>query len=172
MEQTSDKWPTTQRDDLYGARNASYLAGLPTLKERGLRSASVPMMVRPSSWTCDRFIKRDTGSDDWSYTPSLLLRTRKMMEAVAENHIGCASSLPVSLETPMACGIGICFSCVTPIKQKSRFGLSSDLCRRPCFRCRFPSSGMFNSRSSLQSDRNQFFECIIVSWELNPGRVE
>ena len=42
-----------------------------------------------------------------------------MMEAVAglakKREIPCQ----VSLETPMACGIGICFSCVTRVKQAS-----------------------------------------------------
>jgi len=40
-----------------------------------------------------------------------------MMAAVAR--IACARSVPceVSLETPMACGIGICFSCVVKVRQ-------------------------------------------------------
>jgi dihydroorotate dehydrogenase electron transfer subunit len=40
-----------------------------------------------------------------------------MMEAVAD--ICHTASVPcqVSLETPMACGIGICFSCVTRVRQ-------------------------------------------------------
>jgi dihydroorotate dehydrogenase electron transfer subunit len=42
-----------------------------------------------------------------------------MMEAVAE--IASESSVPceVSLETPMACGVGICFSCVVKVAQTS-----------------------------------------------------
>jgi dihydroorotate dehydrogenase electron transfer subunit len=41
----------------------------------------------------------------------------KMMEAVA--HLAQQAGVPcqVSLETPMACGIGICFSCVTKVRQ-------------------------------------------------------
>jgi len=40
-----------------------------------------------------------------------------MMEAVAEIcHTATARCL-VSLETPMACGIGICFSCVAKVRQ-------------------------------------------------------
>ena len=39
------------------------------------------------------------------------------MHAVAELcHAGTTPCL-VSLETPMACGIGICFSCVTKVRQ-------------------------------------------------------
>ena len=42
-----------------------------------------------------------------------------MMQAVAE--VARAASVPcfASLETPMACGIGICFSCVARIRDAS-----------------------------------------------------
>jgi dihydroorotate dehydrogenase electron transfer subunit len=43
----------------------------------------------------------------------------KMMEATA--HICREARVPcqVSLETPMACGIGICFSCVARVRDES-----------------------------------------------------
>ena len=37
-----------------------------------------------------------------------------MMEKVAEAGLDCR----VSMETPMACGIGICFSCVAQVRQE------------------------------------------------------
>ena len=40
-----------------------------------------------------------------------------MMEAVAEIALARGVACEVSLETPMACGIGICFSCVVKTKQ-------------------------------------------------------
>ena len=40
-----------------------------------------------------------------------------MMEAVAELCRAAAARCLVSLETPMACGIGICFSCVAKVRQ-------------------------------------------------------
>lgn len=40
-----------------------------------------------------------------------------MMEAVAKIALAREVSCEVSLETPMACGIGICFSCVVKTKQ-------------------------------------------------------
>lgn len=40
-----------------------------------------------------------------------------MMEAVAEIAAETATPCQVSLETPMACGIGICFSCVAKVKD-------------------------------------------------------
>jgi dihydroorotate dehydrogenase electron transfer subunit len=105
---------------LYGARNASYLAGVSDFEKTGAK-------VR---------ISTDDGSAGQHGRVTDLLketlaatmdRTRqvyccgpeKMMEAVAQ--ITSAAQVPcqVSLETPMACGIGICFSCVTPIKQET-----------------------------------------------------
>jgi dihydroorotate dehydrogenase electron transfer subunit len=41
----------------------------------------------------------------------------KMMEAVAHITAQANVACQVSLETPMACGIGICFSCVTKVRQ-------------------------------------------------------
>ena len=40
-----------------------------------------------------------------------------MMEAVAELCHAADARCLVSLETPMACGIGICFSCVAKVRQ-------------------------------------------------------
>jgi len=42
-----------------------------------------------------------------------------MMEAVAK--VTAAAQVPcrVSLETPMACGIGICFTCVAKVRDES-----------------------------------------------------
>lgn len=40
-----------------------------------------------------------------------------MMEKVAEVCAACEIDCQVSMETPMACGIGICFSCVAQVRQ-------------------------------------------------------
>ena len=40
-----------------------------------------------------------------------------MMEAVAKIAKQYQTNCDVSLETPMACGLGICFSCVTRVRQ-------------------------------------------------------
>ena len=39
------------------------------------------------------------------------------MEAVAEIALHYQVPCEVSLETPMACGIGICFTCVAKVRQ-------------------------------------------------------
>ena len=40
-----------------------------------------------------------------------------MMEAVSKIALARNIACEVSLETPMACGIGICFTCVAKVKQ-------------------------------------------------------
>jgi dihydroorotate dehydrogenase electron transfer subunit len=40
-----------------------------------------------------------------------------MMEAVAKIAAARGVSCEASLETPMACGIGICFSCVAKVRE-------------------------------------------------------
>ena len=41
-----------------------------------------------------------------------------MMEAVSNMSKSYGVACDVSLETPMACGIGICFSCVAKVRQE------------------------------------------------------
>ena len=102
----------------YGARSKAYLAGVTDFQEVGV----------------DVKISTDDGSagehglvtslldgilPDRSHgTPRVVCcGPEPMMEAVsdlcAQRGVGCQ----VSLETPMACGIGICFSCVTRVRQ-------------------------------------------------------
>ncbi len=102
----------------YGVRTADYLAGVEDFKQAGVD-------VRVSS---------DDGSiGRRGLVPQLLAETldqsdhkgvriaccgpEKMMEAVA--HLAAERGVPceLSLETPMACGIGICFSCVVKVRQ-------------------------------------------------------
>ena len=42
-------------------------------------------------------------------------QVQRMMEAVAKIALRTATPCQVSLETPMACGIGICFTCVARV---------------------------------------------------------
>jgi dihydroorotate dehydrogenase electron transfer subunit len=102
----------------YGVRTADYLAGLDDFKQAGVD-------VRVSS--DDGSIGRHglvTGllAETLNESSSRGVRIaccgpEKMMEAVA--HIAAERGAPceLSLETPMACGIGICFSCVVKVRQ-------------------------------------------------------
>jgi len=102
----------------YGARSADYLAGVDDFQRLGVR-------------VC---ISTDDGTAGHhgfvtDLLPPILAGDPKcrvvccgpepMMHAVAKiaasHHVPCQ----VSLETPMACGIGICFSCVTKVRDSS-----------------------------------------------------
>jgi len=102
----------------YGARSASYLAGVPDFEKLGV----------------EVIISTDDGSLGHHGLVTEVLKEvllssnddqrvvccgpEKMMASVSkvcsEKNVSCQ----VSLETPMACGIGICFSCVTPVRQQ------------------------------------------------------
>lgn len=102
----------------YGARSAEYFAGLDEFRDAGV----------------DLRLSTDDGSLGrhglvTTVLAELLTETRTqqrgvlccgpepMLKAVAE--IVCEHGVPtqVSLETPMACGIGICFSCVAMVRN-------------------------------------------------------
>jgi len=106
----------------YGARNKEYFAGLDDFRAIGL----------------DLRLSTDDGSTGHRGFVTDLLRAaldeaaaagrsvqvvccgpEKMMEAVA--HLTSEREIPcrLSLETPMACGVGICFSCVVKVKDES-----------------------------------------------------
>lgn len=102
---------------LYGARNAEYLAGLDDFERLGVRLQ----------------ISTDDGSRGHHGFVTDLLRAElvcsqaprqvlccgpePMMEKVAEICRQANVPCQVSLETPMACGIGICFSCVAKVRD-------------------------------------------------------
>jgi len=102
----------------YGARSIDYLAGLSDFEKTG-------MEIR---------IATDDGSLGHHGRVTEVLRTtlsevnassariaccgpELMMQAVSEIAMQNGVPCEVSLETPMACGIGICFTCVAKIKQ-------------------------------------------------------
>ena len=110
--------PRCQVTLCYGARNAAYLAGVDDFERLGVRVE----------------ISTDDGSAGHrglvtDLLPPILTQDRRvrivccgpepMMHAVAKlaaaHHVECQ----VSLETPMACGLGICFSCVTKVREPS-----------------------------------------------------
>ena len=101
----------------YGARTKEYLAGLSDFEK-----------------TCSQVrIATDDGSFGHHGRVTDLLRSmldesnancriaccgpEPMMEAVSEIALEYDVQCELSLETPMACGIGICFTCVAKIKQ-------------------------------------------------------
>lgn len=109
----------------YGARNAAYFAGLDDFRNAGVDmrlatddgSAGHPGLVtdllRQTLAGCSNEQLRNQQVHIACCGPE------PMMEAVAE--IASEVGLPcqISLETPMACGIGICFTCVAKIRDDS-----------------------------------------------------
>lgn len=104
----------------YGARSAEYLAGVDDFRALGI----------------DVRVSTDNGTAGHHGLVTDLLRgvldeagnrgcrivccgPERMMEAVAEIAAGRSAPCQVSLETPMACGIGICFSCVAKVRDES-----------------------------------------------------
>jgi dihydroorotate dehydrogenase electron transfer subunit len=102
----------------YGARSSAFLAGIDDFKRLG-----VEVVVSTDDGTAghhglvtevlEGVLDRSPGASVVCCGPEL------MMEAVAR--IAAVREIPcqVSLETPMACGIGICFSCVARVRDVS-----------------------------------------------------
>jgi dihydroorotate dehydrogenase electron transfer subunit len=102
----------------YGARSSEFLAGVEDFQELGV----------------DVRLSTDDGTAGHHGLVTDLLRQvlaesprarvvccgpEPMMEAVAEVAQHAQVPCQVSLETPMACGIGICFSCVARVRDES-----------------------------------------------------
>ena len=101
----------------YGVRSASYLAGLDDFRSLGVPvalatddgSAGHPGFVTD---LVELALKNDT-------PPTLLMGCgpETMMHKLAQIAAAAGVRCELSLETPMACGIGACFSCVARIRQ-------------------------------------------------------
>ena len=102
----------------YGARTADYLAGVDDFARLG-----VDVRVSTDDGTAGHHsLVTDVFQQVLAETPDcrvVCCGPEPMMEAVAK--IAQARGVPcqVSLETPMACGIGICFSCVARVRDES-----------------------------------------------------
>ncbi len=119
----------------YGVRGKQYLAGVHDFESIGV---NVSITTDDGSLGPARRVT-DALVDILNQSAGLQTRIvccgpEPMMEAVA--HIANERQLPceVSLETPMACGIGICFTCVAKVWQRIRLGLQTNMRRRACLR--------------------------------------
>jgi dihydroorotate dehydrogenase electron transfer subunit len=109
----------------YGARTKEYLAGVPDFEKTctEVRIATDDGSQGHHGRVTDLLRSLlDTEKSDHNMSSGLSVRIaccgpEPMMEAVSK--IALEHSIPceLSLETPMACGIGICFTCVAKIKQ-------------------------------------------------------
>ena len=105
----------------YGARTAEYFAGIEDFERlridvrlatddgsRGYHGLVTDVL--------DQVLKKEAG-------PARIVccGPEPMMEAAARLACAAGAACEVSLETPMACGIGICFTCVTKVRQPEPF---------------------------------------------------
>lgn len=109
----------------YGARSADFLAGVADFEAAGIRTrvCTDDGSAGHHGLVTDLLVEElDQHEELDRHAASGSLRVaccgpEPMMEAVAEicgrRRVACE----VSLETPMACGIGICFSCVAKVRQ-------------------------------------------------------
>ena len=101
----------------YGARTADYLAGVEDFQRLGI---DVRLATDDGSRGHRGFVSdllKQVLAEHHGRPRIVCCGPEPMMEAVAK--IAHAAQVPcqVSLETPMACGIGICFTCVAKVKQ-------------------------------------------------------
>ena len=97
----------------YGVRTADFAAGIADFRDAGadLHLASNDGSLEYRGFVTDLLASRHP-------RPGHLFGCgpEPMLHALAQFAEAEAIPCHVSLETPMACGVGICFSCVTPVK--------------------------------------------------------
>jgi dihydroorotate dehydrogenase electron transfer subunit len=105
---------------IYGARRESLLAGVDDFEQAGFQ---VTLCTDDGSKGQQRLVPdvlRDRLSELADTEETIRVVTcgpEIMMEKVAEACLAAGIDCQVSMETPMACGIGICFSCVAQVRQ-------------------------------------------------------
>jgi dihydroorotate dehydrogenase electron transfer subunit len=114
---THDSPLTTHVSLCYGVRSSAYLAGLDDFRALGV---DVAISTDDGSAGHHGFVTDLVRQSlDRRDPPTRLLGCgpEPMMHALAQ--LAAAAGVPceLSLETPMACGIGACFSCVAKIRQ-------------------------------------------------------
>ncbi len=103
----------------YGVRSADLLAGVDDFRAAGIdvRIASDDGSVGHRGFVTDLLAELLT-NDEPTNCRVVCCGPEPMMEATAHLCANRGVCCEVSLETPMACGIGICFSCVAKVRQQ------------------------------------------------------
>jgi len=106
----------------YGARSAHYLADVPAFERAGasVRIATEDGSIGPPQRVTQVLLNLIREGQLPPDARIACCGPEPMMQAVSEIAIEHGIHCQVSLETPMACGIGICFTCV------ARVGTSDD----------------------------------------------
>ncbi len=109
---------------IYGARRKSLLAGVDDFRAAGF---GVTLCTDDGSEGVKELVPHVLAERLKSLPPGESVRVMTcgpeiMMEKVAEVCLTAGVDCQVSMETPMACGIGICFSCVAKVRQDTPSG--------------------------------------------------
>lgn len=112
------QFPPAKRVTLcYGARSADMLAGVEDFQRIGIQvHIATDDGSRGHHGLVTQVLQQVLDSQPGQHR-IVCCGPEVMMEAVAELALSRGSPCQVSLETPMACGIGICFTCVAKIKD-------------------------------------------------------
>ena len=101
----------------YGARSQDLLAGVPDFEALDI---NVCLATDDGSLGHHGLVTEVVDqllAEDRNGTHVVCCGPEPMMEAVAELAARYSVPCDVSLETPMACGVGICFTCVAKVQQ-------------------------------------------------------
>lgn len=123
----------------YGVRTADYLAGVDQFRDAGCdvhvasEDGSQPDgSVGKKERVTDTLLR--VLDDSKAINPRIVCcGPEPMMEAVAEIAKERSVACQVSLETPMACGIGICFTCVAKVKDDDGWDYKRTCVEGPVF---------------------------------------
>jgi len=105
---------------IYGARRDSLLAGVEDFEQAGF---GITLCTDDGSRGQQRLVpdvlreRLAELADSEEKIRVVTCGPEIMMEKVAEACLAAGVDCQVSMETPMACGIGICFSCVAQVRQ-------------------------------------------------------
>ena len=119
----------------YGARSADYLAGVDQFREAGVdvRLATEDGTLGPPQRVTDVLVQV---LDESPGATVVCCGPEPMMEAVAKLTQSREIDCLVSLETPMACGIGICFTCVAKVGSEQDWDYKRTCVEGPVFNSR------------------------------------
>lgn len=112
--------PVVRATFCYGARSADLLAGVEEFEKTGLdvRICTDDGTAGHHGLVTDELQLLLSGRGSEEQTRIVCCGPEPMMEAVSEMAASFDVPCQVSLETPMACGIGICFSCVAKVRDE------------------------------------------------------
>jgi len=101
----------------YGVRGRDYLAGVADFERLGVLVRTSTDDGSAGHHGLVTEVLRQTLAESDLPCRVVCCGPERMMQAVAEITAGAGVHCLLSLETPMACGIGICFSCVAKVRQ-------------------------------------------------------